>query len=119
MTTSDWDQFYIQFIREAEVPVRGESKSGSYDINKFSNDGAKFFRKIIESGIKYSILVKSTLLYYKTRNQYQVTINNYIVNGLWRSDYDALLSSGEDGTIEQHIQKTIDDGKGFSRFKRG
>ena len=101
------------------MPSRGEGKDGGYDTNKYSEPAMKVFKKSIESGINYSVLVKSTMLYYKTRKQYPLKIGNYIADGAWRSDYEALLSSAEDGTIVNHIQKEIDDNTEFSRFKLG
>jgi hypothetical protein len=116
----DWTQAYLNFIVEAEVPQRGEGKDGSYDINKYSEPAMKVFRKMIEkNGIQYAVLVKSTMLYYKTHRRYPLTIGRYIAEGHWRSDYQALLSSAETGTIETHIKEQIDNDTEFNRFRQG
>ena len=116
---NDWTQLYLNFIKEAEVPSYGEGRDGRYDLNKYSEPAMKVFKKAIEGGVQYPVLVKSTMLYYKTRKQYPLKIGNYIADGAWRSDYEALLSSAEDGTIINHIQKEIDDNTEFNRFKLG
>lgn len=115
----DWRMCYLRFIQEAQVPVSGEGRDGRYDLNKYSEPAMKIFKKALESGVKYEVLVKSTMLYYKTRKQYALKIGNYIEQGAWRSDYEALLSSAEDGTIIEHIKKEIDETTEFSRFKLG
>lgn len=120
LVTLDWTQAYLNFILEAEVPQRGEGKDGSYDLNKYSEPAMKVFRKMIEKeGIIYGILVKSTMLYYKTHKRYAVTIGNYIEKGNWRSDYNALQSAAETGNIAEHIQTEISNDEEFSRFKLG
>ena len=118
--TIDWPKAYLQFIKEAEVPQRGSGATGGYDLNKYSESAMKVFRRMLEKEkVDYSVLVKSTLLYYKTRTQYQVTIGNYIENGFWRSDYESLLSSAADGSVHEHIQNKIDETQETSRFKMG
>jgi len=119
-STTDWPALYTRFILEAEVPQRCEGKDGSYDLNKYSEPAMKAFRKMVErEGVKYPVLVKSTLLYYKTHKSYAVTISRYIVDGLWRSDYQALLASAADGRIEEHIKQEIDGNTEFNRYRRG
>lgn len=119
-TTTDWTGAYIKFIQEAEVPQRGEGGSGSYDLNKFSEKAAKVFRRMIEKeGVQYPVLVKSTLLYYKTHRRYPVTITRYIEDGLWRTDYMALLESAKEGKLSDHIQNQIDNEKEFSKYRLG
>jgi len=118
--TTDWVGLYTKFILEAQVPSRGTGKDGGYDLNKYSEQAMKCFRRMVEKeGVKYPILVKSTMLYYKTRKTYPVTITKYITDGAWRSDYQALLSSAEDNTIQEHIQQEIDATTEFNRFKLG
>ena len=120
LQTPNWQSAYLQFIKEAEVPQRSEGRDGSYDINKYSEPAMKVFRKLIEKeGIQYVVLVKSTMLYYKTHRRYAHTIGNYIEKGYWRSDYEALLSSAAEGTIENHIQTQIDNDTEFSKFRQG
>lgn len=118
--TPDWRQLYMNFILEAQVPSKAEGRDGVYDLNKYSEPAMREFKKMIEKEkIQYPILVKSTMLYYKTRKRYQVTVSRYITEGLWRSDYEALLSSAESGTVEQHIKQEINDNTEFTKFKLG
>lgn len=117
---NDWVTAYLDFIKAAEVPVRGFIQGKPYDLNKYSEVAMKAFRKMIESeGIVYAVLVKSTMLYYKTRTSYPVTVGRYIAEGFWRTDYLALLNSAQDGNLQEHIQKTIDDGSEFNRIQIG
>jgi hypothetical protein len=118
--TINWTDQYIKFIVDAEVPARCESSSGSYDVGKYSEDGMKAFRKAIEKdGVVYGILVKSTMLYYKTHKKFALKIGNYMADGAWRSDYEALKASAENGDVSEHIKKEIDGDKEFSKFKLG
>ena len=120
LSTTDWSQAYLNFIKEAEVPAKGMGNGGiPYDLNKYSEPAMKAFRKIIESGVMYPVLVKSTMLYYRTHRSFAYKLTRYIEEGFWRSDYEALLTSAEDGTIVNHIQKEIDDNTEFNKFKIG
>lgn len=115
----DWTQQFLNFIKDAEVPARGEGKSGGYDINKYSEEGMKAFKKAIESGVQYPVLVKSTMLYYKTHSAYALKIGNYMADGAWRSDYEMLLTSAKEGTITEHIQQQLDENTDFNKFTLG
>ena len=46
--STDWPIVYLEFIKAAEVPQRGEGKDGGYDLNKYSEPAMKAFRKMIE-----------------------------------------------------------------------
>lgn len=120
-TVVDWDQLYIRFIQEAGVPKRAESTDGGlYDLNKFSKDACKEFRNMIEKrGIRLDILTGCTKLYYKSAVRLKKSITNYIVQGDWRSDYEALLQSAEKGNLEQHVKTELDGVKKFTRYKVG
>lgn len=110
----DWVKAFIGFINEAQVPARLESNRGEvYSVNKYSEDGMKAFRKALEGGIDYKLLVKSTMLYYKSSVRFKKAIGNYMAQGDWRSDYEALKVAALSGTtaIEQHLkQETKDNG---------
>jgi hypothetical protein len=109
---TDWVEKYKQFIADAKVPTRCESRHGEfYDTNKYSEDGMKAFRKAIESGIVYDVLIRSTFLYYHNGVRLKVAIGRYMKDGLWRSDYDRVIESSESGTLEQHIKSELDDGQ--------
>lgn len=115
----DWTIAFMNFIMECKVPQRQETRSGdSYDLNKYSTEAMKVFRKAIEKeGIVYTVLVKSTMLYYKTSNQYKKHIGNYFTQGIWRTDYYALVNSVKEGTVETHIKDQINEPR--SQWKLG
>lgn len=117
----DWSLMYMQFIREAKVPNRCMNSHGEpYDINKYSEDGMKAFQRALKTGVLYDILVKSTMLAYKSGSRYKKTIGNYMSQGDWRSDYNALLEKAQQGEQEvtNHIKDELNDGT-VSRYQRG
>lgn len=107
----DWVNEYQKFIVESMVPRRCEGRNGEmYYTNQYSEPGMKAFRKAIEGGADYNILTKSTMLYYKSGVKLKQAIGRYMEEGTWRSGYDALLQSAEQGTVEQHIKDELEDG---------
>lgn len=107
----DWTLNFITFIQEAKVPKYLENGKGDqYPANNYSEPAMKIFKKAIEKeGIKYDILVKSTMLYYKSqRNRFKKAIANYFIQGDWRSDYKNLLEAAGTGNIEELIKSEID-----------
>ena len=110
-THQEWEDLFSDFIIEAKVPMRLEDgKGGVYASNKFSLAAVKVFKAALSSGIQYELLVKSTMLYYKSSLKYKKTIGNYISNGDWKTDYEALKSSAASGTLTEHIKNEISDG---------
>jgi uncharacterized membrane protein len=109
----DWVEAYKVFINEAKIPKRLENRRGeTYDANKYSDDGMKAFRKAMESGIDYQMLVRSTILYYKgANNRLKQSIGRYMHDGTWRSDYDDLMQSVKDNKVEEHIKSELDNGQ--------
>ena len=106
-----WDARYIQFIRDAEVPQRGEDSRGAlYTLNKYSVEGETGFRKALESGILYPRLVASTKLYYKSGVKLKVAIGRYMKDGLWRTDYDAFVQAEEEGNSSEHVKQQTSNG---------
>jgi hypothetical protein len=77
-------------------------------LNKFSKEGLKAFKEIMSRGdTQYPLLVKSTMLYYKSKNQYKQTISNYISTGSWKTDYIALRDASKDETtLINHLKDT-------------
>lgn len=115
----DWIEQYKQFILDAAVPKRCQGKYGEpYDTNKYSEPGMKAFKKAMESGIQYEMLVAATALYYKSAVKMKVAIGRYMEEGRWRSDYDALVASAESNTVKEHINEVTDDGE-YSFTKLG
>lgn len=107
----DWKMYFIKFIQIC-VPTKCEGARGEmYDTNKFSEDAAKEFRKMIDKeGINYELLVESTKLYYKS-GRFRKKISNYIVDGDWRSDYLAFKTAHQIGDVQGHIKKSTDNGE--------
>lgn len=116
----DWTMGFMNFIVEAKVPRQQQTSKGDvYIVNNYSEPAKKVFQKAIEKeGVVYEVLVKSTMLYYKSNNQYKKTIGNYFTQGDWRSDYMALVESLKDGTLEQHIKTEINE-SGKSQYQLG
>lgn len=104
----DWPVLFIQFITDAKVPRQLEdNRGGMYPANKYSEDGMKAFRKAMEAGVVYDVLVKSTMLYYKSGTRYKKAVGNYFAEGHWRTDYQNLLDAASQGTtkLDNHIKQ--------------
>lgn len=117
-----WDKSFMDFILEAQIPARWEDSHGqTYYLNKFSEDGLKVFKKALESGVIYDVLVKSTMLYYKSSTRFKKTIGNYLKQGDWKTDYEALMLSAEGGKegIESHIKQEINSNVNRTQYKIG
>jgi hypothetical protein len=120
IATMSWEDLYVKFIQDCTIPKWGESGNGDlYELNKYSADAMKVFRKMIEKdGIKYDLLVKVTIAYYKSGNRFRKKIGNYITEGLWRLDYMTL----KDQPLEkqqQTLNNQINDAKPFTRDRIG
>lgn len=113
-----WDTLYMGFIIEAQVPERMCNNKGEwYDANKFSAVGLKGFRRAMEKdGVNYPLLVKSTMLYYKSSSNFKVAITRYMGEDLWKSDYMALLASAEAGTVDEHVKEQTKSNE-WSRYQ--
>lgn len=114
-TQQDWENQFIALISEAKVPQRLEdNRGGVYYANKFSVEGLKAFRKAIESGVNYQVLVKSVFLYYQSSVRFKKAVGNYFANGDWRTDYEALAASAVQGidALKDHIQKETNEQRG-------
>lgn len=113
---------FIKFIVDAKVPTRLEDNRGNpYYANKYSEDAAKEFHRIMtKEGVAYDLIMKSTMLYYKSGVRFKKAIGNYIIQGDWRTDYEDLKNSAGAGEqeLKDHIKNTIDGG-GYSPFKLG
>lgn len=119
IAATDWSSRYMQFIIDARVPARLEGSYGEfYDGNKYSAKAATAFRKMMEQGVDYDILVASTGLYYRTDRRFRISISRYIEEGQWRSDYEALKMSAQEDKVLDHIKNELDDGS-FSINKLG
>ena len=109
----DWVALYMQFIQQAQIPRRVMNSRGeAYETNKYSEDGMKAFQKAMKAGTDYELLVKSTMLSYKSGSRYKKKIGNYMCEGDWRSDYLALQEKAKEGETEviTHIKNELKDG---------
>src|SRR6187551_1597515 len=104
---------FIRFILDSKVPSRLETKTGPYFANKYSTDAAKEFSKILTKGYNYELLVKSTMLYYKSGVGYKKAISNYILQGDWLTGYEELKAAADTGEneLKEHIKQTLDNGE--------
>ena len=110
---------FIQFVQDAQVPARLEVRGKVYYANKYNEQAAIAFHKMLEKeGVDYSLIVKSTMLYYKSGVDAKKAIGNYILQGDWRTDYEELKNSAQQGEQElnQHIKKQLDNGE-YSPFR--
>lgn len=116
----DWVRLYLDFILNAKVPATQEGSHGVlYETNKYSEAGMKGFRKAVETDhVSIGLLMKSTQLYYASKTGFKVTITRYMEDGLWRSDYEALLESLKNGTVEEHITEKTTPNE-FTSYRRG
>lgn len=117
---TDWQDMFVKFIIEAQVPRRAESSDGGvYDLNKYSADAMKHFKELMtRDGIRYDLLVKVTQAYYKGPGRYKKTISNYILEGIWRMDYLTLIDQSAEQQ-QQTLQKQMDDPTTFTRDRIG
>jgi len=121
-TATDWQQLFIQFIQEAKVPAKLEDHRGNlYSANKYNQDACKAFIKAIDKeGYIYDLLVKSTMLYYKSGIRLKKAIGTYFTSGEFRSDYLNLKTAAEGGETElqQHLKEEINNGE-HNRYTLG
>lgn len=111
MTEPQWEELFIKFISDAKVPAKLEGKNGDvYPGNKFSIPALKIFKKALQAGAIYDVLVVSTALYYKSSIRLKKAVGNYFIQGDWRSDYDALVQASSSGQLTEHIKSETNDG---------
>jgi hypothetical protein len=106
----DVNTMFMEFIKVCEVPTRtSNGRGGFYWINRFHKDAAKeFARMLSKDNVNLQVLIASTKLYYKTTKECANTIANYIVLGIWRTGYQAMIDSMEKGTIAEDIKKELE-----------
>jgi hypothetical protein len=121
-TATDWQQLFIAFIQEAKVPAKLEDHRGNlYPANKYNQDACKAFIKAIDKeGYDYNLLVKSTMLYYKSGIRLKKAIGTYFSSGEFRSDYLNLKTAAESGETElkQHLKDETNNGE-HNRYSLG
>lgn len=119
--STNWESAYIKYIADAQVPRRSQTTDGNvYDLNKYSVDGMKRFRQMIEKErIDYDLLVKVTKAYYKSPGTYKKKIGNYITEDLWRTDYMVLKQCTTSSEQSEHLKNLQDDPQTFARDRIG
>jgi hypothetical protein len=91
------EDLYKRYISEAGVPARIQRHDGtSYYANRYGNDAAKEFTRIIRSGYILDVIIESTKRYYK--NGGGKAIGNYILEGVWQTGYDELIKNAQGPT---------------------
>lgn len=116
----NWDDYYMQFIMDCDVPRQGRTGDGGvYNMNNFSKEGCDAFRKAIMTGIKYDGLVMCTKLYYKSKVQLKMAIGKFMASGAWRTEYLALGTALQEGKIEQHIKAETKDDRARTSYRIG
>lgn len=109
---------FKKFILDCDVPEKLHLGTGGfYWANRYNAKADKVFQKMMKTGeVKYDVLVIATKLYYKSGGA-RVTISNFILEGIWESFYDQMVTEIEKGTAEKHIKKNLSEGdSGFSRY---
>jgi hypothetical protein len=89
LTPDEWRDTYMKFIAEAKVPKFGRMGDGRlYELNKFSEKAFAKFRTLIEhDAIDLERLQAVTAAYYADNRTVKVTVSNFILEGLWRTNY--------------------------------
>lgn len=118
-----YSSLFIHFISQAQVPARAEDTRGNeYPVNKYNEKAAVVLYKLVTNGqVDYPLLVKSTMLYYKGSRRFKKTIGNYITEGDWRTDYEALKRSASQGeeALKAHINEEIKNESGYNGYEFG
>ena len=118
-TLEDWKNLFTKFILEAKVPRFLEGKNGDqYYGNKYSETGFKVFRKALEQGKSYELLVQTVQLYYQSKVKLKKAVGNYFAHGDWLTDYQALELSAQSGSSDQHVKRES-SGNNSSGWKFG
>lgn len=115
-----WEELYLGFIVGCKIPKKGESGDGTlYDLNKYSEDAMKHFRDLMKSGIQYDLLVMVTTAYYKVGGlRFKKTITNYITQGHWRLDYEAMKEKSKEQQ-QKLLNQQENESKPFTRDRIG
>lgn len=118
-TDVQWGSFYQQFITACEIPARCEGLYGkAYDLNKYSADGVKAFKKAITEGFDLSTLIFTVKLYYKNKTSLKKAIGNYMLSEEWKTDYWVNVGKASEGKIDEHIKQEMKHGT-VSHYTRG
>jgi hypothetical protein len=118
-----YSQLMLRFIQDAQIPQKvAPPHKEPYVVNKYNEKAAvRLYKLILEWGVVYDLIVKSTMLYYKGNNPYKKTIGNYIIDGDWKTDYEALKQSAQQGeeALKEHIKQEISNESGNYGYTLG
>lgn len=97
---------FKQFILDAKIPQMSNTRD-PYPLNKYNSQAEKIFLKALKSGIDYKVLLMATMNYYKKGN-YHNHIGNFFIKGIWRGEYEDMLTAIKTNTVSKHIKNTDD-----------
>lgn len=87
-TTDKRKEIWTKFVADAKIPWRVKNPEGqTYTVNQFGLAGVNKLIAIINSGVDYERLCKSTAHYYVTIS-YKTTLQNYLIKDIWKGEYD-------------------------------
>lgn len=110
-TEAEWEGFYRKFLLACKIPARCEGKDGqSYELNKYSVEGVKAFKKAIQAGYQLDILIVTVSLYYQNSVRLKKAVGNYMASEEWKTDYETLLQKAEEGKVDEHIKQEMKNG---------
>lgn len=111
----DWKLKFLAFIMDAQVPKllpggRGEM----FQANSYHEGAMEAFKSMLtKEGIDYDLLVKATILYYKSGASFKKKISNFILDGDWLTAYRDLELAANSGEkqLKDHIKKELGNGE--------
>lgn len=115
-----WSNWYREFLLNCEIPAKCHGRDGqSYELNKYSIEGMKAFKKAIQSGYRLDALTVAVKLYYKNSVQLKKAVGNYMVSEEWRTDYETVVQKAQEGKIEEHIKQEMKRNGSVSNYTFG
>lgn len=106
-----WERRYKDFLLKCNIPAKCYGRDGqTYELNKYSVEGMKAFRKAIQAGYQLDALTIAVALYYKNTVQLKKAVTNYMVSEEWKTDYENVVLKGQEGKIDEHIKQEMKDG---------
>jgi len=98
--TIDKKEIWNKFIRDAEIPHRVNTPTGSYTVRQYNLPAVKKLISILsDPTVNYDRLVASTKHYYKTVT-YKIILSRYLINDVWKDEYDHYKESSNEARID-------------------
>lgn len=83
---TDWIALYQKLLMEAGVPAMSDNgRGGQYRVNTATKPGREAFKKAIQEGETYESLLGKLKNYYGTTRSYQIKVEKFFVDEVWRS----------------------------------